>query len=85
MIVHTIKVSTNTSKEPHRPCSTGWTVWLEAWTIGEVPQPASLEYTLLAIPVDITLEIVAPTNPPTAAVPVKAPLNISIKLCGIFL
>ena len=43
VIVHTIKVSTNTSKEPQSPCSTGWRVLLEAWTIGLVPQPASLE------------------------------------------
>ena len=37
------KVSKNTSKEPQRPCSTGWAVLAEAWIMGEVPQPASLE------------------------------------------
>ena len=43
VIVHTTIVSKKTSKEPHRPCSTGWGVSAEAWTMGEVPQPASLE------------------------------------------
>ena len=76
VIVHTTNVSINTSKDPHKPCSTGCLVLLEAWTIGLVPQPASFEYTLLAIPVDITLDKVAPANPPTAALPLKAPLNI---------
>ena len=71
-MVHTMKVSTKTSKEPQSPCSTGCLVLLEACTMGLVPQPASLEYTLLCMPVAMALDTVTPANPPMAAVPVKA-------------
>ena len=63
---HTTIVSINTSKAPISPCLIGWSVLAEACTIGEVPQPASLEYTNLANPNLIAVATLAPTKPPDA-------------------
>ena len=68
----TTKVSKNTSKEPQSPCATGWGVLAEEWIMGEVPQPASLEYTERAIPTRIISLTAQPAKPPMAAVPVNA-------------
>ena len=73
VIVHTISVSTVTSNTPQSPCLTGWSVLAVACAIGEVPIPASFEYTPRAAPHLSALAVPAPANPPTAAVPVNAP------------
>ena len=75
-------VSANTSNAPISPCFTGWSVFAEAWIIGEVPQPASLLYTERANPRRIAVATPAPINPPTAACVVNAPLKISPKVSG---
>ena len=84
VMVQTMNVSTKTSNEPHRPCSMGWRVLLDAWTIGLEPQPASLEYTLRAIPVEMTCDTVAPAKPPTAAEPVNAWLKMAPSVGRMF-
>ena len=52
--VQTTIVSINTSNAPRNPCLIGWSVYAEAWIIGELPHPASLLNTDLAIPILIT-------------------------------
>ena len=48
--------------------------------MGLLPQPASLEYTLRAMPVEITLDTLAPAKPPSAAEPVKASPKMAPKV-----
>ena len=54
----------------------------EPWIRGEVPLPASLEYTERDTPWRMAVVTAAPAKPPAAAVPVKAPLKISAKTWG---
>ena len=75
-------VSANTSNAPISPCFTGWSVFAEAWIIGEVPHPASLLYTERAKPRRMAVATPAPRKPPTAACVVKAPLKISTNASG---
>ena len=50
--------------------------------MGEVPQPASLEYTLRAMPVRMMALTDAPAKPPIMAVPVKASRKICTMAAG---
>lgn len=83
VIVHTIKVSTMTSKLPQNSCFVGWSFIVAAWAIGAVPIPASFEYNPRANPQRIAAATPAPANPPAAERGVKAWVKINEKAAGI--
>ena len=78
-------VSIKVSTIAHIPCWAGWSIASAcACKDADKPRPASLENTPLASPFLTAVAKAAPAKPPTAAVPVKAPLKIAPRTVPIF-
>ncbi len=72
---HTTMVSIKVPSMAMLPWRAGWSVCAEAWAMGALPRPASLEKMPRAMPKRIASFTAAPAKPPAAAVPVKASLK----------
>ena len=80
--VQTTKVSANTSKIPHMPCTTGSFTLEAECTITEDPSPASLENTPREIPLLIATITVKPVIPPPMEEKRKAFVKMAPKASG---
>ena len=68
----TMMVSMKTSSMPMEACCRGDLAVAAAWAMGVEPRPASLEKIPRATPMRMVRSTVAPANPPSADVGVKA-------------
>ena len=64
-----------TSTIPHKPCSIGLLL-VVAWTVVDVPVPASFANIPLEAPFEIAFTTVAPENPPIIGAGLKAYFKI---------
>ncbi|MND44041.1 hypothetical protein D3C80_348680 [compost metagenome] len=82
VLVHTMKVSTNTPSICTKPWFTGCFTSDAAAAFGAEPIPASLENKPRLIPCIIAIDTAAPKKPPAAELKLKASVTISFKISG---
>ena len=82
VIVHTTKVSANTSKIPHIPCFTGSLTSELLWTITDEPSPASFENTPLLQPCVMTSLMAMPATAPATGLMPSANLKMAANAAG---
>ena len=82
--VQMMRVSIKVPVMEIKPCSTGSFVLAAAAAMGAEPRPDSFEKTPRATPFWIAIRMLAPANPPIAAIGLKADVKIKAIVEGIF-